>query len=265
MNSKQIFGLVFFAILCANFVAMPEVGASTPQSFVTVTVDGDKFHVDMNIEFVKDGNEDQFGNVVDAKDREPNNFHGELSRSLAQAISNASGKRITKDDITDLNTRFVNAETKFYAEISFDLAGFIATDADGRITYDLSWRTFKVDKKLEVETTRGTYQIDASEAMALNFEDFGYNLQDWNYWEQSAEDDTLILKRNKELSIDVDGDGKINLNVLYKIEIPNRLNLTINGDKIVYTPAGAVTERKGYIEQILDWIRNLTRPFGIIF
>jgi len=194
-------------------------------SGATAEAKGEKFYCEYKLifELPGGGGNEQFGDVVDAKDRDINAFKQGLKNSLLKAVKDASGTS-AEISIENLATDFEMGDTKFNVEISFELTSFIASSG-GATTYDLSWRDFKATKKVEVDPVS---PIDPSEAMALNFEKFSASMKDW---EKVEADGKTSFKIVKEYDIKVDVD-EIYLKTTYSIIIP-QTGLTVNVENVV--------------------------------
>ncbi len=199
-------------------------------STITITVNGDKFHVDIDLVIqLSISDYAQFVNAEDANSRDAGEFRGELREVIEDAIQELSPDAT----VTGIDVERVECDEdagKMHVELSFDVEGAITTLSNGSKEYDLKWRSFKADKKFSVEG-RG---VDASEALGLDFRGWDSALTDDDDWEETESSGKTVFTYEREYVI-VAEDGEVDLRTKMTIKIPGT-GLTVSDEKAATAP-----------------------------
>ena len=253
IRSGQLVEAVTLVLLLVSALSASQVRVvyGIDDSTMNVTVSGESFHVKLLLEIELSVSEyDQFEDAEDAYSRDAANFRGRLRESMELAIQGlVSGTTVTNLKIVRIYSD--EEDSEMHVELEFDVDGAITTLADGSKRYDLTWRSFKAERKFRSEGRT----IDPCEALGLDFSGFGDDLDNDEKWNVEESGGNTVIRQKREYRIDVnDGDAEINLT--QKFTLPST-TLTISNDTVQSSGASSSSPERPFWQPVIDFFNWL--------
>jgi len=228
-----------------------QVAYGIDDSTMNVTVSDESFHVDLVLEIELSVSEyGQFEDAEDAYSRDRANFRERLRENIEFSIQ----KLVSGTTVTNLRIDRIDSDeevSKMHVELEFDVEGAITTLANGSKRYDLTWRSFKAERKFRSESRT----IDPSEALGLDFSWFGDDLDNDDKWTVEEAGGNTVIRQKREYRIDVD-DGDAETNLTQRFTLPGS-TLTIDDDTVQSSSASSPSPNRPFWQPIIDFFNWL--------